>query len=149
MADETIIIDIQVSDVAKKLAENTKEIERLKAETKALDKTTADGAKTFAENQSKVKDLTAANKALSAQIVASSKDNIKLNDSFTEQARDLAKLKETYSGLNSEQKSQDWAKAMKLQIDQLDASVKASDASIGNHQRKVRDYSGQLSPLMI
>ena len=51
MADETIIIDIQVNDVAKKLAENTKEIERLKAETKALDKTTADGAKTFAENQ--------------------------------------------------------------------------------------------------
>ena len=140
MADETIIIDIQVSDVAKKLAENTKEIERLKAETKALDKTTADGAKTFAENQARIKDLTAANKGLSAQIVALDKDSSMLGDSLNEQARELTKLKDTYASLNSDQKKQDWAIKLKSQIDQLDVSVKKGDAEIGNFQRNVGNY---------
>lgn len=144
---EEIIIDIQVTEVADKLAKTTAEIQNLKKENKELDKTTRDGAKSFAENTAKIKDLTVQEKVLSSQIAVVAKNTHTLGDSFIEQARDLDKLKGQYYSLTTEMKNTQGGRAMKATIDELDKSVKANAASLGDHFREVGNYEKASIPL--
>lgn len=59
----------------------------------------------------------------------------------------LGQYKDAWRQLNEEQKRSKGGQELKKQIDMLDASLKKSDASIGNYQRNVGNYGEALSGL--
>lgn len=57
----------------------------------------------------------------------------------------LGLMKQAYRDLSDEQKRSDFGKVLKSQIDEIDASMKEADASIGNFFRNVGDYKNKFS----
>ena len=153
---EEIIIDVQIneSDVKQKLVEVTGAMNDLKASNVALKKELKDLEKSgtgtaeqfadlnlkIAENNQSIKTLSVSEKALQQQLTGTAESSNQLGDSFKEQSKLLANLKNQYSSLTAEQRNTEGGKAMKAQIDALDKSVKGADASLGNFQRNVGNY---------
>lgn len=57
----------------------------------------------------------------------------------------LGLMKQAYRELSDEQKQSDFGQVLNAQIQDIDASMKASDATIGNFQRNVGDYKNAFS----
>lgn len=151
-----VIIDVKVnaSESAKKLAEVKQRIAEVKSEQKDLnsqirageDSTGALSAQ-YATNAAELKKLAAEEKMYTAQLQVAVGGNEKFGDSLVEQAALLAKLKAEYRGLTKEQREGEGGKAMQKQIAELDKSIKGADATIGDFQRNVGNYSSALSGL--
>ena len=158
MADETIIIDVQVNaaDVKAKLEGVSAQIGALKNENVSLkkelksveqqwganSKQAADLKLQIESNTQSIKTLTVTEKALQQQAMSTTQMNAGLGDSFKEQAALLTNLKNKYAGLSAEQRNSESGKALLKQMQDLDAQVKANDASMGNFQRNVGNYPG-------
>ncbi|MBQ1967524.1 MAG: hypothetical protein II356_06060, partial [Clostridia bacterium] len=153
---ETIIIDVQFSseETAKKLREVQQQINKLQTENsklktqmKDLDRTTEEGAETYAKlstqlaiNNQQIKSLQVSEKVLQNVEKDTNVTSALVGDSFKEQARQLTLLKTAYSQLTKEERESANGKEMLKKLQDLDAQVKANDASMGNFQRNVGNY---------
>lgn len=153
---ETVIIDVQINadEVKSKLTDVTARIDSLKQSNKALKdemkelskegKLTAEDMASFnaqiAENNREIKSLTVTEKVLQNEMNGVQQAASTLGDSFSEQSKKLALLKEQYSSLSKAQRESAAGKEMLKNLQELDAQVKANDASMGNFQRNVGNY---------
>ncbi len=150
MADE-IIIDVQVntSEVQKKLSEAIVEVQRLRNEQKSLTDTIKAGndengeqAKRLAEVEANLKKQQAAVKSNTAALQVANKEINTQNMTLDEQRQLLGQLQKAYSGLTPEQqKSTQTGKLLSDQINALNESVKEQEAAIGDHRRNVGNYT--------
>lgn len=153
---ESIIIDVQINadEVKSKLTDVTSRIDALKQSNKALKekmkelakegKLTAEDMASFnaqiAENNREIKSLTVTEKVLQNEMNGVQQAASTLGDSFSEQSKKLSLLKEQYSSLSKAQRESAAGKEMLKNLQELDAQVKANDASLGNFQRNVGNY---------
>lgn len=144
---ETILINIQVSDVAQKLSNTTQKINELKAANKQLTKEIKLGndengknSAALAKNEAQLKLLTATEKTYKGQIAAATNENRNFGNSLTEQRAKLSDLKNQYKSLSEEQRSSDAGKTMLKNITVLDNKVKENAQSIGDWQDNVGHY---------
>jgi len=149
MATESIIIDIQIDeqDVEKRLGEIAKSVNDLKERNKELKKELKDGkgdwaanSAEIARNDAQIKQLTSTQKTLEGQLTLNTVKNKQLEGSLKEQTAVLNILKNSYASLTEEQKKSAAGQDLLKQIEELDATVKKTDASIGNFQRNVGNY---------
>lgn len=150
MADE-IIIDVQVntSEVQKKLSDAIVEVQRLRKEQKALTDTIKAGndengesAKRLAEVEANLKKQQAAVKSNTAALQVANKEINTQNMTLDEHRQLLGQLQKAYGGLTPEQqKSTKTGKLLSDQINTLNESVKAQEAAIGDHRRNVGNYT--------
>ncbi|MBQ5524603.1 MAG: hypothetical protein IIT93_03695 [Paludibacteraceae bacterium] len=153
---ESIIIDVQFDggDTATKLKDVQQamrflqnENAALKKQMKDLDRTTAEGAEAFAKlstqyaiNTEQIKSLKVSEQVLQqAQMDLGVQATI-TGDSFKEQARQLAVMKNAYSQMSKAERESASGKEFLKKLQELDAQVKANDASMGNFQRNVGNY---------
>lgn len=153
---ETVIIDVQINadEVKSKLTDVTSRIDSLKQSNKALKdemkelakegRLTAEDMASFnaqiAENNREIKSLTVTEKVLQNEMNGVQQAASTLGDSFSEQSKKLSLLKEQYSSLTKAQRESAAGKEMLKNLQELDAQVKANDASMGNFQRNVGNY---------
>ncbi len=149
MATESIIIDIQIDeqDVEKRLGEIAKSVNDLKERNKELKKELKSGqgdwaanSAEIAKNEAQIKILTSTQKSLEGQLTLNSVKNREFGTTLKEQSTELAVLKNAYASLTEEQKKSAAGQDLLKQIEELDATVKKTDASIGNFQRNVGNY---------
>lgn len=150
MADE-IIIDVQVntSEVQKKLSEAIVEVQKLRKEQKSLTDTIKAGndengeqAKRLSEVEANLKKQQAAVKSNTAALQVANKEINTQNMTLDEQRQLLGQLQKAYGGLTPEQqKSTQTGKLLSDQINALNESVKAQEAAIGDHRRNVGNYT--------
>lgn len=153
---ESIIIDVQF-DGAETVAKlkNVQETMRLlqgenaalKKQMQELDRTTDAGAETYARlstqlaiNNEQVKSLKISEKVLQqAQMDLGVQATI-TGDSFAEQSRQLTVMKNAYSQMSKAERESASGQEFLKKLQELDAQVKANDASMGNFQRNVGNY---------
>lgn len=150
MADE-IIIDVQVntSEVQKKLSDAIVEVQKLRKEQKALTDTIKAGndengesAKRLAEVEADLKKQQAAVKSNTAALQVANKEINTQNMTLDEQRQLLGQLQKAYGGLTPEQqKSTKTGKLLSDQINTLNESVKSQEAAIGDNRRNVGNYT--------
>lgn len=149
MATESIIIDIQIDeqDVEKRLGEIAKSVNDLKERNKELKKELKDGkgdwaanSAEIARNDAQIKQLTSTQKTLEGQLTLNTVKNKQLEGSLKEQTAVLNILKNSYASLTEEQKKSAAGQDLLKQIEELDKTVKKTDASMGNFQRNVGNY---------
>lgn len=154
---ETIVIDVQLdaNGVANQLAQVNEQIAAVKAQNAALRKEVKDGTKTWADvsgqlavNEQRLKTLTTTQKALTAQFNAQVGTNLRLGDSLKEMGAELTALKNAYRSLSKAERESDAGKELLKRIQELDAEMKAADASMGDFQRNVGNYPGAVQPLI-
>ena len=153
---ESIIIDVQFDggDTATKLKDVQQamrflqnENASLKKQMKDLDRTTAEGAEAFAKlstqyaiNTEQIKSLKVSEQVLQqAQMDLGVQATI-TGDSFKEQARQLTVMKNAYSQMSKAERESASGQEFLKKLQELDAQVKANDASLGNFQRNVGNY---------
>lgn len=153
---ESIIIDVQFDggDTATKLKDVQQamrflqnENATLKKQMKDLDRTTAEGAEAFAKlstqyaiNTEQIKSLKVSEQVLQqAQMDLGVQATI-TGDSFKEQARQLTVMKNAYSQMSKTERESASGQEFLKKLQELDAQVKANDASMGNFQRNVGNY---------
>lgn len=148
---ETIIIDVQVTDVKKQLGETAQAIFNLKEQNKQLNKERKDGTKTWEEatatikaNETQIKLLTAAEKSLAGQLNANEVANRSYGKSNTELRAQVVALENAYNGLTKAQKDTPEGRALLKQQNELKASVKANAEELGNFQDNVGNYFGKF-----
>ena len=153
MADE-IIIDVQVntSEVQKKLSDAIVEVQRLRKEQKDLNDTIKAGndtngeqAKRLADVEANLKKQQAAVRSNTAALQLANKEINTQNMTLDEQRQLLGQLQKAYGGLTPEQqKSTKTGKLLSEQINTLNESVKAQEAEIGDHRRNVGNYTESI-----
>ena len=149
--NETIIIDVQVTDVKQQLGETAKAINDLKEQNKQLKKSQKDGTADWAEstatikaNEAQIKLLTAAEKSLTGQLNANEVANRSYGKSNVELRAQVVALENAYNGLTDAQKDTAAGKALLQQQNELKASVKANAEELGNFQDSVGNYFGSF-----
>ena len=167
MNEDRILIEVEVNagESAERLAQTTAKIDQLKDAQKKLKATmkelqavqlkngqmNAEDAKTLAElnrqyadNAAELKQLTAQEKVYTSQIQIATQNDRQYGDSIIELGAKLSQLKQQYRSLSAAQRESEAGKAMQKQIADLDAQVKQFDASLGDHQRNVGNYTSAL-----
>ena len=127
------------------LAVLTKEQKNLNDQLKKgrISLTTYDSA--TAKLSKQTKELKIANSELGFTIKAQIKDGQAAVGSFQQQAQTLGQLRTAYRRLNKEQRENANVGGILLtSITKLDKQTKANDASIGNFQRSVGNYTGGI-----
>lgn len=152
--NETIIIDVQVTDVKQQLGETAKAINDLKEQNKALKKEQKDGTADWAsstatikQNEAQIKLLTAAEKSLEGQLRAATTENKKYGNSNVELRAQVADLERQYNALTEAQKNTAEGKALLKQQNDLKAAVKGNAEELGNFQDSVGNYEKSTGPL--
>lgn len=164
--NETIIIDVQVTDVKKQLGETAQAIFNLKEQNKALKKEQKEGTADWAEstatikaNEAQIKLLTAAEKSLANQLKATGSENettaSKITKSNKDAAGSYAELSQRFE--SAAQKAKDLAaaygsndvraKEAAIEAKNISDKLKEIDSSVGQNQRRVGDYAGELGKL--
>ena len=151
---ETIIIDVEVKDVANKLAETTKQINELKAANKSLAKeikagsdVNGENSQRLAENQARLKLLEATGKSYKGVIQNTDSAVRKYGDSLIEQRAHLTQLRNEYSSLSKIQRESAKGTEMLQNIQTLDKEIKANAQSMGQWQDNVGNYQNALTNL--
>ena len=151
---ETIIIDVEVKDVANKLAETTKQINELKAANKSLAKeikagndVNGENSQRLAENQARLKQLEATGKSYTGVIQNTDSAVRKYGDSLIEQRALLTQLRNEYSSLSKAQRESAKGTEMLQNIQALDKEVKTNAQSMGQWQDNVGNYQNALTGL--
>lgn len=153
---ETVVIDIQLqeSEVSKRLAEVNGQMAALRKENADLKKSVKDGEKTWkdvsvqlAANEAKLKSLKTEQSALSGQVAKATQTSRKYGDSLKEQSALLADLKNQYQSMTAAEREGAEGQELLKHIQDLDEAVKAADYSQGNFQRNVGNYPDAVKPV--
>ncbi len=156
MSEDKILIEVEFDDddAGKRLAEIKQRMAELAAEQKTLKKeiekgndTTGQMARKFAENAAEVNNLKTAEKDLTAVIQSSAKTSEKYGDSLNAMSAQLAQMKREYRSLSKEAREGEVGQAMLKDIAGLDEKMKEADASMGDFQRNVGNYSSAMKGL--
>lgn len=152
----TVVIDIQLqeSEVSKRLAEVNGQMAALRKENSDLKKSVKDGEKTWkdvsvqlAANEAKIKSLKTEQSALSGQVAKATQTSRKYGDSLKEQSALLADLKNQYQSMTAAEREGAEGQELLKHIQELDEAVKAADYSQGNFQRNVGNYPDAVKPV--
>lgn len=152
----TVVIDIQLqeSEVSKRLAEVNGQMAALRKENADLKKSVKDGEKTWkdvsvqlATNEAKLKSLKTEQSALSGQVAKATQTSRKYGDSLKEQSALLADLKNQYQSMTAAEREGAEGQELLKHIQELDEAVKAADYSQGNFQRNVGNYPDAVKPV--
>lgn len=152
----TVVIDIQLqeSEVSKRLAQVNAEMAALRKTNADMKKEVKDGGKTWQEisvqlaaNEAKLKSLKAEQSALSGQVAKATTSSRSYGDSLKEQAALLTDLKNQYQSLTKAEREGARGQELLKHIQELDEAVKQADYSQGNFQRNVGNYPGAIKPL--
>jgi len=143
MAEQTIIIDIKVEDVKKKLADTAAAIADIKDKNKELKKANQEGKISFedytaaiTQYNAELKLLQGTQKAAEGQYANLIKVGYEYGNSIHEQRAQLSALLKQYDSLSPEfQKSDRGAKELKSRIDELTKSITTSEQETGRFQR--------------
>lgn len=144
---ETILIDVEVSDVEAKLGETVKRIQELKNENKALNKELKNGegdwganSAQIARNEAEIKALTATQKTYQGQLTAVNAAERQYGDSIKQQEALLADLRNQYASLSEEQRGSESGSGLLRQIQEVEAATNQARGSMGQYQQNVGHY---------
>lgn len=154
MADKSIIIDIDVTQATRNLAQVNQAIAALKAENARMKKELKDGtggweanSKAIAENEKAIRLLTGDQKTFTAQLQQTT-GGLKLeNDSYDGLNATLVQMQREYKGLTKAQRESAAGKDMLKAIAETKQELKDLDAEMGDFQRNVGNYKSALGPL--
>ena len=137
---------------AKVLAEQKIELEKNKKEQKELKKELEAGRITLDQYSEKMVFLIQNEQELKVQTAQLTqaqkqfaKENIAVVGSMDQAGIRIGRLREEYRTLTDEEKASPFGKNLKSAIDALDPAIKSADASIGNFQRNVGDYTNSIN----
>ena len=137
---------------AKVLAEQKIELEKNKKEQKELKKELDAGRITLDQYSEKMvfliqneQELKVQTSQLTKAQTQFAKENISVAGSMDQAGIRIGRLREEYRTLTDEEKSSPFGKKLKSAIDDLDPAIKSADASIGNFQRNVGDYTNSIN----
>lgn len=156
MSEDKILIEVEIDEngAGKRLAEIKQRMADLQAEQKRLAKEIKAGndasgemAKKFANNEAALSSLKAAEKDYTAAIQTASKANTGYGDSLNSMSAQLAQMKREYRSLSAEAREGEAGQALLKGIGDLDEKLKSADASMGDFQRNVGNYSSALKGL--
>lgn len=137
-----------LKDAQRRLKTEMKELQAVQLKNGQMNaedaKTLAELNRQYADNAAELKQLTAQEKVYTAQIQIATQNDRQYGDSIIELGAKLAQLKQQYRSLSAAQRESEAGKAMQKQIADLDAQVKQFDASLGDHQRNVGNYTSAL-----
>lgn len=158
MAEERkILIEVitESGDASANLAAVKNEMNAVKAEQRELNKVakengewTAAQTARYAELEARLKQLKAEEKTYSGQLAILTTDMNEYGDSLTEQSAKLAAMKAQYRSLSQTMRESAGGEALLKNIEELDASMKGADATMGDFQRNVGDYENQIAKLI-
>ena len=157
MADEQIIIDIQVSsDEAVAAISNAKrQLADLKAEQKELDKALAEGAmslsdynKATAENTKAQLQWTNEIKANTVVLKANMQQEQANKDSLVAMRAELKQATTAYDNLSAAERNGAKGQAYLQHIQDLTAKITAAEEASGRFQRNVGNYKGAVAPVI-
>ena len=136
---------------AKVLAEQKIALEQNKKEQKDLKKELDAGRITLDQYSEKMvfliqneQELKVQTSQLTKAQTQFAKENISVAGSMDQAGIRIGRLREEYRTLTDEEKSSPFGKKLKSAIDDLDPAIKSADASIGNFQRNVGDYTNSI-----
>lgn len=158
MAEERkILIEVitESGDASANLTAVKNEMNAVKAEQKELSKaakengewTVAQTAR-YAELEARLKQLKAEEKTYSGQLSLLNTEAREYGDSLTEQSAKLAAMKAQYRSLSQTMRESAGGQELLKDIEELDASMKGADATMGDFQRNVGDYENQIAKLV-
>ena len=137
---------------AKVLAEQKIALEQNKKEQKDLKKELDAGRITLDQYSEKMvfliqneQELKVQTSQLTKAQTQFAKENISVAGSMDQAGIRIGRLREEYRTLTDEEKSSPFGKKLKSAIDDLDPAIKSADASIGNFQRNVGDYTNSIN----
>ena len=137
-----------LKDAQRRLKTELKELQAVQLKNGQMNvedaKTLAELNRQYADNAAELKQLNAQEKVYTSQIQIATQNDRKYGDSITELGALLAQLKQQYRSLSAAQRESEAGKAMQKQIADLDSQVKQFDASLGDHQRDVGNYTSAL-----
>lgn len=158
MAEERkILIEVitESGDASANLAAVKNEMNAVKAEQRELNKVakengewTAAQTARYAELEARLKQLKAEEKTYSGQLAILTTDTKEYGDSLTEQSAKLAAMKAQYRSLSQTMRESAGGQELLKNIEELDASMKGADATMGDFQRNVGDYENQIAKLI-
>lgn len=158
MAEERkILIEVitESGDASANLAAVKNEMSAVKAEQKELSKAakengewTAAQTARYAELEARLKQLKAEEKTYSGQLSLLNTEAREYGDSLTEQSAKLAAMKAQYRSLSQTMRESAGGQELLNNIEELDASMKGADATMGDFQRNVGDYENQIAKLV-
>lgn len=154
MADKSIIIDIDVTQATRNLAQVNQAIAALKAENARMKKELKDGtgdweanSKAIAENEKAIRLLTGDQKAYTAQLQQTT-GGLKLeNDSYDGLNATLVQMQKEYKGLTAAQRESAAGKELLKNIADTKDQLKDLDAEMGDFYRNIGNYKSALGPL--
>lgn len=137
---------------AKVLAEQKIALEQNKKEQKDLKKELDAGRITLDQYSEKMvfliqneQELKVQTSQLTKAQTQFAKENISVAGSMDQAGIRIGRLREEYRTLTDEEKASPFGKNLKSAIDSLDPAIKSADASIGNFQRNVGDYTNSIN----
>lgn len=137
-----------LKDAQRRLKSEMKELQAVQLKNGQMNvedaKTLAELNRQYADNAAELKQLTAQEKVYTSQIQIATQNDRQYGDSIIELGAQLAQLKQQYRSLSAAQRESEAGKAMQKQIADLDAQVKQFDASLGDHQRNVGNYTSAM-----
>ena len=137
-----------LKDAQRRLKNEMKELQAVQLKNGQMNvedaKTLAELNRQYADNAAELKQLTAQEKVYTSQIQIATQNDRKYGDSITELGALLAQLKNQYRSLSAAQRESEAGKALQKQIADLDSHIKQFDASLGDHQRNVGNYTSAL-----
>lgn len=137
-----------LKDAQRRLKSEMKELQAVQLKNGQMNvedaKTLAGLNRQYADNAAELKQLTAQEKVYTSQIQIATQNDRKYGDSITELGALLAQLKNQYRSLSAAQRDSEAGKALQKQIADLDSNIKEFDASLGDHQRNVGNYTSAL-----
>ena len=154
MADKSTIIEIDVTQATRNLAQVNQAIAALRAENARMKKEMKDGtgdweanSKAIAENEKAIRVLTGDQKAYTAQL-QNATGGLKLeNDSYEGLNATLIQMQREYKGLTKAQRESAAGQELLKNIADTKQELKDLDAEMGDFQRNVGNYKSALGPL--
>ena len=151
--DNTILIDVafETHDLEARAAKVRAEISMLQSANKTLKKdvdamteTSAESARQLALNTEAIKMDQAALKTLDAQIVDATKTSADYGDSLNEMRAELASLQRSYAALSAAERESAKGTELLQHIQDLRSEVGNLEASMGQNQRNVGNYTSSI-----
>ena len=144
----TAILNVKIEGLDKQLGEIQQlngRIKELSDNQKQLNKDNLKGSKQYAENQAELKQLKERHRDLSREVNNTIKVNNNEIDTYKSLSASLSNNRAKYKDLavQNKQNTKEGKELLKT-IQQQDTKLKEVDATVGQHQRNVGNYSGAL-----
>lgn len=150
---ETILIDVsfethdleaRAAGVRAELAALKTANKELKKDVEAMTETSSESARQLALNEEAIKMDQAALKTLDAQIVDATKTSTDYGDSLNEMRAELTSLQRSYAALSKAERDSAQGTELLQHITELRGEVGNLEASMGQNQRNVGNYTSSI-----